>query len=81
MVSHYESNGFVQTSVYANMFNTTMQTVRKTLHAEGIHHRRPAKKPFLTDINKRNLLIFARDYLDYDWTYTMCSLSFEYFLM
>ena len=50
------------------MYNTSLLTVRRALHSEGLHHRRPAKKPQLTESHKQARLRFARDYLDFDWT-------------
>lgn len=71
MVQAYENNGFLRTDDFAVRFDTSVKTVRRTLHRQGIHHRRPAKKPSLTDEHKRNRLTFAREYLDFNWQNTI----------
>lgn len=67
MVNEYQENGFIPTRRFAERFNTSLLTVRRALHAEGVHHRRPAKKPYLTPRHKQERLRFARDYLDFNW--------------
>lgn len=67
MVDVYETNGFAPTRHFAELYDTSMDTVRRALHAEGVHHRKPAKKPYLTERHKQERLRFARDYLDFDW--------------
>ena len=42
------------------------RTVRKRLHAAGIHHRRPAIKEKLTDLHRANRLRFAQRYAGED---------------
>lgn len=71
MVEEYERNGFTPTRVFAERFGTSLKTVRRALHAEGVHHRKPARKPYLTDRHKQERLRFAREYLDFDWGNTV----------
>lgn len=71
MVAEYETNGFIPTRRFADEFGTSVRTVRRTLHAEGLHHRTPAKKPFLTQRHKEERLSFAQEYLDFDWETTI----------
>lgn len=73
MINEYEANGFMPTRRYAELFDTSLLTVRRALHAEGLHHRRPAKKPYLTQRHKDQRLQFARDYLDFNWESTIFS--------
>lgn len=73
MVAEYETYGFIPTRRFADEFGTSARTVRRTLHAEGLHHRTPAKKPFLTQRHKEERLRFAREYLDFDWETTIFS--------
>ncbi|XP_047993531.1 uncharacterized protein LOC125231968 [Leguminivora glycinivorella] len=68
MVREYEENGFKPTSHYARLFGTCADTVRRVLHSEGLHNRRPAVKPLLTERHKTARLQFAKDHLDYDWS-------------
>lgn len=46
MVNEYETTGFIPTRHFASDFDTSLRAVRRALHAEGIDHRKPAKKPF-----------------------------------
>lgn len=71
MVEEYEINGFIPTKIFADQFDTSVRTVRRALHAEGLHHRKPAKKPFLTQKHKEERLRFAREYLDFNWDTTI----------
>ncbi|KAI5643339.1 transposase domain-containing protein [Phthorimaea operculella] len=68
IVTEYEENGFKPTKHFAGLFDTSVQTIRRALHKEGLHHRRPAVKPFLTDAHKRARLEFAQNYLNFDWS-------------
>lgn len=67
MVNAYEGDGFIPTRTFADRFEISTQTVRRVLHGEGIHHRKPARKPLLTQRHKDERLRFAREYLDFDW--------------
>lgn len=40
----------------------------RTLHSEGLHYRRHAIKPLLTEANKRAGLEFTLKYRDFDWS-------------
>lgn len=44
----------------------SMSTVRRRLHAEGIHHRAPAKKERLTDAHRTARVAFAQEYVAKD---------------
>lgn len=68
MVVDYEENGFIPTNHYASLFDTSVDTVRRALHSEGLHYRRHAVKPSLTDNHKRARLEFALEFLDLDWS-------------
>lgn len=68
MVRDYEEDGFKPTTHYAGLFNTSADTIRRVLHSEGLHHRRHAVKPLLTESHKRARLEFALKYLDFDWS-------------
>lgn len=71
MVNEYNNNGFIPTKHFADLFSTSLLTVRRALHAEGLHHRVPAKKPYLTERHKQARLRFCLDYLDFDWNNTV----------
>ncbi|XP_045783352.1 uncharacterized protein LOC123879605 [Maniola jurtina] len=46
MVHEYETNGFIPTERFACEFDTSVVTIRRVLHAEGLRQRRrPARKP------------------------------------
>lgn len=68
LVRAYEENGFIPTRHYARLFNTSVRTVRRALHSEGLHYRRHAVKPLLTETHKRARLEFATNYIDFDWS-------------
>ena len=50
----------------ALQLSASVDTVRERLHSNGIHHRSPAIKDFLTDKHKQSRLQFAQQYLDKD---------------
>lgn len=68
MVREYEENGFIPTNHYAGLFGTSAGTVRRALHSEGLHYRRHAVKPLLTENHRRARLEFATQYLNFDWS-------------
>lgn len=68
MINDYEQFGFTPTRRFAQLFGTSVWTVRRALHAEGLHHRRYATKVQLTEAHKAARLDFAREYIDYDWS-------------
>jgi len=47
----------------------TSRTVRKRLHADGIHHRTPAVKERLTERHRQGRLQFAQQHIDKDLDY------------
>lgn len=47
----------------------SVQTVRRRLHAEGIHHRTPATKQFLTARHREGRLRFAEAHVQEDLDY------------
>ncbi|KAJ8732874.1 hypothetical protein PYW07_000141 [Mythimna separata] len=68
MVQGYEENGFIPTRHFAQLFDTSLRTVYRALHSEGLHYRRHAIKPLLTEANKRARLEFALKYINFDWS-------------
>lgn len=70
MQRQYMMDAFTPTKHFAEAFEVHPSTVRRHLHTMGLHHRRPAKKIALTDAHKAARLIFARQYLNFDWTTT-----------
>ncbi|XP_047998342.1 uncharacterized protein LOC125235798 [Leguminivora glycinivorella] len=70
MQMQYIMDAFTPTRHFAEAFEVHPSTIRRHLHAMGVHHRRPAKKIALTDAHKAARLIFARRYLNFDWTTT-----------
>lgn len=67
IVEQYENHGFIPTRRFAEQFDTSALTIRRVLHSEGLHHRQPARKPYLSEVNKQKRLEFARQYLEFDW--------------
>lgn len=49
--------------------DVSVQTVRRRLHAEGIHHRTPATKQFLTARHREGRLRFAEAHVQEDLDY------------
>ncbi|XP_069988597.1 uncharacterized protein [Penaeus vannamei] len=47
----------------------TSRTVRKRVHADGIHHRTPAVKARLTERHRQGRLQFAQQHIDKDLDY------------
>ena len=45
------------------------QTIRRTLHKEGLHGRRPRKTPLLTHRHRKARLAFAREHRDKDQSF------------
>lgn len=73
VVDEYDTNGFTHKGRFMELFVTSSQTILRALHAKGLHHRRSAKKPFLTNRHKQEWLRFAWDYLDFYWNTTIFS--------
>lgn len=73
MVTEFETNGFTRTRQFAKLFDTSMVTVRRSLHLEGLHNRGPVKKLFYSEKHKKERLSFAHDFLDFDWNTTIFS--------
>lgn len=48
--------------------NISISTKSLILAADGIHCRKPIKKPYLNDKRKEAHLNFAQTYINYDWT-------------
>lgn len=71
MLRAYEINGFIPTRHFAERYDVTARTIRNTLHSMNIHHRQPAYKVDLTDAQKTAREVFAREYLDFDWSSTI----------
>lgn len=63
---HTESP-FATTRSTAQEHGVSLHTVRRHLHAAGIHNYKPAKKIPLTDEHRQNRVRFAREYLNFDW--------------
>lgn len=70
MRRQYIVDGFTSTGRFAEMFDVHPRTIRNCLHAMNLHHRRPAKKIALTENHKTARRLFARQYLNFDWTST-----------
>jgi len=71
MRREYETNGFIPTNYFAEIFDVSAQTIRSHLHHMGLHHRHYAKKMYLTDAHRLARLNFAREHLDFDWSNTI----------
>ncbi|RVE41369.1 hypothetical protein evm_013985 [Chilo suppressalis] len=67
-VNIYSVEPFTPTRRYAEEFDCSVRTVRRTLHRAGVHHRRPAKKIILSERNKIDRVRFAREYRDFDFS-------------
>lgn len=67
----YEENAFFPTKQIAARLGVCPQVIRNNLHSMGLHYRRHAKKPFLTQNHKTARLNFARRYLEFDWSKTI----------
>lgn len=68
MINTYSEHLFTPTRQFAEEFNCSLDTIRKHLHRNGIHNRKPAKKIALTDGHRAARLRFARDYRDFDFS-------------
>lgn len=44
--------------------HVALQTIRNVLHNEGIRGRRPVKKPFISEVNRKKRLDFATKYVN-----------------
>lgn len=58
---------FKTTRSTAETFNISLETVRKHLHAGGIHKYKPVKKIELTTAHRQARMRFAENYLNFDW--------------
>lgn len=67
IVKSHTETPFLPTRVSAESHGVSLQTVRRHLHAAGIHNYRPARKIQLVEANRLARISFAREYLDFDW--------------
>lgn len=51
-----------------SQINISVSTMSRILAADGNHHRKPTKKPYLKDKQKEAHLNFAQTYINFDWT-------------
>lgn len=69
MVNVYQQeNAFTPTRHFAEQYEVSLKTVRRALHRAGLHHRKPARKIILNDVQKAERVRFAREFRDYDFT-------------
>ncbi|XP_068200628.1 uncharacterized protein [Palaemon carinicauda] len=73
IIQEVESNHFTNAEIIRETVRnqhqlnaSTTTTVRRRLHAEGIHHRTPAKNDKLTAEHKRRRLEFAQEFVNED---------------
>lgn len=58
---------FTTTRSTANLYGISLNTVRRHLHAAGIHNYKPAKKIQLNEVHRQARIRFATEYLNFDW--------------
>lgn len=67
IVSIHTESPFASTRATATLHNISLMTVRRHLHAAGIHNYKPAKKIKLSDAHRQARVAFARQYSEFDW--------------
>lgn len=67
IVKIHTASPFESTRATACAHEVSIDTVRRHLHAAGIHNYRPARKILLNDAHRHARLAFARKYLNFDW--------------
>ncbi|KAK9729589.1 Transposase [Popillia japonica] len=79
-ISNEEEDQALSQYVLENPFTTSVndcaethfpgcsKTARRRLKVAGIHNHAPARKPFLTEVNKQNRLNFANEFINRDET-------------
>lgn len=67
IVNLHTEDPFKTTRSTAIDYNISLQTVRRHLHAGGIHNYKPAKKIKLTEAHRQARMRFASEYLNFDW--------------
>lgn len=71
IVRTYELQPFTPTSTFAEQYDCSAQTIRRALHSNGVHHRKPAKKIILSETNKAARVSFAREFRDFDFSHAI----------
>ncbi|KAI5632044.1 BTB/POZ domain-containing protein [Phthorimaea operculella] len=67
IVSLHSEDPFKTTRSTASLYDISLYTVRRHLHAAGIHNYKPAKKIPLTEEHRQARIRFATEYLNFDW--------------
>lgn len=67
IVTAHTLTPFKTTRSTAQAHEVSLSTVRRHLHAGGIHNYRPAKKIPLTEAHRQARVTFATQYENFDW--------------
>lgn len=67
IINVHLNSPFATTRSSAQRHSISIDTVRRHLHAAGIHNYRPAKKIQLSEAHRAARVRFAQEFMDFDW--------------